>query len=43
MIRSVAHMKKFEIVATDGRLGAVDDFYFDDERFDHPQTRPREV
>jgi len=27
------HMKKFEIVATDGRIGAVDDFYFDDERW----------
>ena len=33
MIRSMEHMKKFEIVATDGRIGAVDDFYFDDERW----------
>ena len=33
MIRSMEHMKKFEIVATDGRIGAVDDFYFDDQRW----------
>lgn len=33
MIRSMEHMRKFEIVATDGRIGAVDDFYFDDERW----------
>jgi hypothetical protein len=33
MIRSLEHVKKFEIVATDGRIGAVDDFYFDDERW----------
>lgn len=33
MIRSMEHMKKFETVATDGRIGAVDDFYFDDERW----------
>jgi len=33
MIRSMEHIKKFEIVATDGRIGAVDDFYFDDQRW----------
>jgi hypothetical protein len=33
MIRSMEHMKKFEIVASDGRIGAVNDFYFDDERW----------
>lgn len=33
MIRSMNHTNKFEIVATDGRIGAVDDFYFDDERW----------
>jgi hypothetical protein len=33
MIRSVKHMQKFEIEATDGRIGSVDDLYFDDERW----------
>jgi hypothetical protein len=33
MIRSAKGMDKFEIVATDGRIGAIDDFYFDDERW----------
>jgi hypothetical protein len=33
MIRSVKQMKRFELVAADGRIGAVDDFYFDDERW----------
>ena len=33
MIRSMEPMKKFEIVATDCRIGAVNDFYFDDERW----------
>ena len=33
MIRSMKHLKKFEVDATDGRVGAVDDFYFDDERW----------
>ena len=33
MIRSVKRMKRFEILATDGRIGAVDDFYFDDDRW----------
>ena len=33
MIRSAKQMKKFEIVATDGRIGSIDDFYFDDERW----------
>ena len=33
MIRSVKHLKRFDIVATDGSIGAVDDFYFDDERW----------
>lgn len=33
MIRSVKHLKKFDIFATDGRIGAVDDLYFDDERW----------
>ena len=33
MIRSAKEMHKFEIVASDGRIGAIDDFYFDDERW----------
>lgn len=33
MIRSAKQMTKFEIVAADGRVGSVDDFYFDDERW----------
>ena len=33
MIRSIKHLKKFELVAADGRVGAVDDFYFDDQRW----------
>jgi hypothetical protein len=33
MIRSTWHMRKFEVVGTDGRVGSVDDFYFDDERW----------
>ena len=30
MIRSLKYMHRFEVVATDGRSGAVDDVYFDD-------------
>lgn len=33
MIRSVKHMKKFSLVASDGGIGSVDDYYFDDERW----------
>jgi hypothetical protein len=33
MIRSAKQMTKFDIVATDGHVGSVDDFYFDDERW----------
>jgi uncharacterized protein YrrD len=33
MVRSVKEMKKVEVVATDGPIGSVDDFYFDDERW----------
>jgi uncharacterized protein YrrD len=33
MIRSVKEMKKFAVVATDGEIGSVDDFFFDDERW----------
>jgi hypothetical protein len=33
MIRSAKDMNRFEIVATDGRVGAIDDFYFDDQRW----------
>jgi hypothetical protein len=33
MIRSAKRMHKFEIAASDGRIGAIDDFYFDDERW----------
>jgi uncharacterized protein YrrD len=33
MVRSSKHMKRFTIAATDGDIGAVDDFYFDDERW----------
>jgi hypothetical protein len=33
MIRTVKHMQKLEIVATDGPIGSLDDIYFDDERW----------
>ena len=33
MIRSAKDMRRFEIVATDGRVGSADDFYFDDNRW----------
>ena len=33
MIRSVNHTTKFTIAATDGDIGSVDTFYFDDERW----------
>jgi hypothetical protein len=33
MIRSVRHMKKFEVIATDGRIGSIEDVYFDAERW----------
>lgn len=33
MIRSVKHMNRFDVVATDGSIGAIVDFYFDDERW----------
>lgn len=33
MIRSAKGMHKYEVVASDGRIGAIDDFYFDDERW----------
>ena len=33
MVRSVKDLKRCEIVATDGSVGAVEDFYFDDERW----------
>lgn len=33
MIRSVNEMKNFELVATDGRIGTVDDCYFDEDRW----------
>lgn len=33
MIRSAKDMKKFEILATDGPIGSLDDVYFDDERW----------
>ena len=33
MIRSVKQLKRFDIVATDGSIGSIDDFYFDDERW----------
>jgi len=33
MIRSAKEVRRFEIVATDGGIGSVDDFYFDDERW----------
>ena len=33
MIRSVKRMKRVEILATNGRIGAVDDFYCDDDRW----------
>ena len=33
MVRSVTHLKRFTIFATDGAIGAVDDIFFDDERW----------
>jgi hypothetical protein len=33
MIRSVKHLKRYDVVATDGSIGSVSDFYFDDERW----------
>jgi hypothetical protein len=33
MIRSVKEMKQFEVVAADGYIGSIEDFYFDDERW----------
>ena len=33
MIRSVKDLKKLETVAIDGRIGAIADCYFDDERW----------
>ncbi|HQR34949.1 MAG TPA: PRC-barrel domain-containing protein [Blastocatellia bacterium] len=33
MLRSVNDLKDFEIVATDGEIGSVEQFYFDDERW----------
>ena len=33
MIRSAREMRKFEVATTDGRVGSIDDFYFDDERW----------
>ena len=31
MLMNAAHLKGLEIQATDGRLGTIDQFYFDDE------------
>lgn len=31
MLRNVTHLKGFVIQATDGEIGKVDQFYFDDE------------
>jgi hypothetical protein len=33
MIRSVKQLEQFDIVATDGSIGSIKDFYFDDERW----------
>ena len=33
MIRSVKHLKAFDIQATDGSIGSIEDLYFDDERW----------
>lgn len=33
MLRSVNDLKGFEIIATDGEIGDVEEFYFDDERW----------
>lgn len=33
MLRSVKHLQRFRIVARDGELGSVDEFYFDDQRW----------
>jgi hypothetical protein len=33
MLRSVRELQRFRLLATDGTIGAVDQFYFDDERW----------
>lgn len=33
MLRSVNDLKDFKIVATDGEIGTIEEFYFDDERW----------
>jgi hypothetical protein len=33
MIRSAKHLKRFDVIATDGSIGTIHDFYFDDERW----------
>lgn len=33
MLRSLVDLKGFEIIATDGEIGDVEEFYFDDERW----------
>lgn len=33
MIRSVSDLKRFDLVATDGSVGSIDDFLFDDARW----------
>src|SRR5688500_491061 len=33
MIRSLTDLQGYEVVATDGAIGSVDDFFFDDERW----------
>ena len=33
MLRSINELKGFHIVATDGEIGNVEEFYFDDERW----------
>lgn len=33
MLRSIKNLQDFEVIATDGGIGSVDRFYFDDERW----------
>ena len=39
MLRSIKDMENFAIRATDGTIGHVMDFLFDDERVGHPLPR----
>ena len=41
MLTNAAHLKGLVIQATDGEIGTVDQFYFDDESMGHPLPHGR--